>query len=210
MNEKLNIKEEFFSLSEQLFQMIKSEGIVPKMVIGISGESGSGKSVTAYCLSKVFEQHQIPTSRIQMDDYFHLPAKTNHENRLLSFDHIGPQEVNLDLLDEHILAFKEARDVTGPFSNFAANTLESHHLAFAQKEVLIVEGTYIPLLQRIPFYIFIDKSYLDTLENRLSRGRESFDPFVEQVLKIEHEIISSFKAKADIVIDKNYQPYQKV
>jgi hypothetical protein len=42
------------------------------------------------------------------------------------------------------------------------------------------------------------------MESRKKRGREEMDPFIEEVLKIEHAIISQHKARADIVITRDY------
>ena len=62
----------------------KYEDILDKKIaIGIGGESGSGKSVTAYALQRILADHNIQSVVIQMDDYFILPPKLNHENRFL-------------------------------------------------------------------------------------------------------------------------------
>jgi hypothetical protein len=38
----------------------------------------------------------------------------------------------------------------------------------------------------------------------MKRGREDFDPFIEEVLKTEHEIISQHRARADVIITRDY------
>jgi uridine kinase len=52
--------------------------------------------------------------------------------------------------------------------------------------------------------VFIARNRLETLEHRMKRGREDFDPFIEQVLTREHEIISQHRDRADIVITRDY------
>jgi hypothetical protein len=52
--------------------------------------------------------------------------------------------------------------------------------------------------------VFIDRNRLETMQHRLKRGREESDPFLEQVLTREHEIISPHRARADIVITRDY------
>jgi uridine kinase len=42
------------------------------------------------------------------------------------------------------------------------------------------------------------------MEHRMKRGREDFDPFIEDVLKMEHEIISQHRDRADVVITREY------
>ena len=68
----------------------------------------------------------------------------------------------------------------------------------------IAEGTYTSLLQQVDRRVFIARNRLDTMEHRMKRGREDFDPFIEQVLEIEHEIISQHLALADVVITRDY------
>ena len=53
--------------------------------------------------------------------------------------------------------------------------------------------------------IFIDRTRLETRAAREKRGREPMDPFIEEVLEIEHAIISAHKARADIVITRDYR-----
>ena len=52
--------------------------------------------------------------------------------------------------------------------------------------------------------IFIERTFSDTKSVRCARSREQYDPFVEKVLQIEHEIISQLKSKADMLISKDY------
>jgi hypothetical protein len=134
-----------------------------------------------------------------------VPPATNHQNRLLDLANIGPQEVNLSLLQNHINDFLEDRNTISPESNFADNTFETKPLDFERASILVIEGTYIPLLSNLDFLIFINLDYKSSLDNRINRGRESFDPFVEKVLDIEHHIITEYKTKADIIVDVNYK-----
>ena len=38
----------------------------------------------------------------------------------------------------------------------------------------------------------------------MKRGREEFDPFIEEVLVKEHEIISQHRVLADVLITRDY------
>jgi uridine kinase len=204
MKEPIDINEAYFKLAHNLFNEIKLSLKKNKFIIGVSGESGSGKTVTGYCLNKILEDKENNVAYIQMDDYFHLPPATNHENRLKSLGNVGPREVNLALLNEHLLAFKNNEIIIAPEVDFASNKFLSKTLDFDKKTILVVEGTYIPLLEHLDLLIFLDVDYKSSLDNRIKRGREAFDPFVEKVLDIEHSIIKEFKSKADIIIDRNY------
>ncbi|MDR6516231.1 uridine kinase family protein [Chryseobacterium camelliae] len=178
-----------------------------KIAVGIAGESGSGKSVTAFALQKVLQEISIKSLVLQMDDYFTLPPKTNHENRLLSLDNIGPHEVNLKKLSGNIKDFKKGMPIIEkPLVHYRENSIRTEALEVEECKVIIVEGTYILELEDFDYKIFIDRNYKDTYKNRMQRNRDEQSDFVEKVLDIEHRIIRNFKNNADLILDKNYQP----
>lgn len=178
-----------------------------KIAVGIAGESGSGKSVTAFALQKVLQEINIKSLVLQMDDYFTLPPKTNHENRLLSLDNIGPHEVNLKKLSGNIKDFKKGMPIIEkPLVHYRENSIRTEVLEVEECKVIIVEGTYILELEDFDYKIFIDRNYKDTYKNRMQRNRDEQSDFVEKVLDIEHRIIRNFKNNADLILDKNYQP----
>lgn len=205
MKEKLKIDNDYYTLANKLYDELGDGVLKKKFIIGVSGESGSGKSTTGFCLNNVLENKGHKVMYLQMDDYFKLPAASNHQNRLQDLANIGPQEVNLALMQNHLNDFLEDRNTIGPESDFANNTFDNKPLSFEGASVLIVEGTYIPLLSKLDFLIFINIDYKKSIDNRINRGRESFDPFVEKVLDIEHHIIKEYRTKADIVVDVNYK-----
>lgn len=178
-----------------------------KIAVGIAGESGSGKSVTAFALQKVLQEINIKSLVLQMDDYFTLPPKTNHENRLLSLENIGPHEVDLKKLSGNIKDFKKGMPIIEkPLVHYRENSIRTEVLEVEECEVIIVEGTYILELEDFDYKIFIDRNYKDTYKNRMQRNRDEQSDFVEKVLDIEHRIIRNFKNNADLILDKNYQP----
>lgn len=205
MIENLSIKEHHYNLAYNLHIYISENWKKKKLIIGIAGESGCGKSITGHCLRDVYEENETATSYLQMDDYFLLPPAANHENRKKSLKNIGPKEVNLELLEKNLVSFLNNENILAPESDFVNKTFSTRKVDFKHKEILIVEGTYIPLLKNLDLLIFIDIDYKNSLDKRIQRGRESFDPFVEEVLAIEHDIISKFKTQADILVDKNYK-----
>ena len=71
---------------------------------------------------------------------------------------------------------------------------------------MIAEGTYTTLLKHVDTRVFIDRNSLDTLAHRKkrNRGNEFGDPFIEEVLKMEHKIIAGHRLLADFVITREY------
>lgn len=179
-----------------------------RAVITIAGESGSGKSVTAVSLAEAFAEQDIRALVIHQDDYFIRPPHTNHAFRLRMADAIGPHEVRLDLLQAHIDAFREGvSQVEAPLVDFARDRIGHQTLDFGGMEVLIVEGTYVSLLERITARVFMARTYLDTVEQRKARGRDQDDPRILSFLEREHEIIAPMRERADIVMDHDYLPH---
>lgn len=206
IGDAIHIKEAYFITANSIFGLLQeSISRSNKFVIGIGGESGSGKSVTATCLQKVLEENGIKTHIIHQDDYFFYPPKTNHEMRVVNFDHIGYQEVNINLIEQHIEAFKrDETKINKPLVNYHENTIISETVDFHNVKVLLIEGTYILKLPNLDFRIFIDRNYQDTLPQRKARGREAITPFVEKVLEKEHQLILPLKQNADLIISKDY------
>lgn len=173
----------------------------------VAGESGSGKSETATAIADLLAEHGLPSFIFQQDDYFVHPPRTNDRVRREGIEWVGPQEVRLDLLDEHLRQFLDgAVQIEKPLAIYADDRITSEVAATAEARVAIAEGTYTSLLTRVDTRIFIDRTYQDTRAHREKRQRDTseLDPFIDQVLRIEHGIISAHRSRADIIIDKDY------
>ncbi|MDB4303569.1 hypothetical protein N9934_02095, partial [Desulfosarcina sp.] len=75
----------------------------------------------------------------------------------------------------------------------------------SEYDVLIAEGTYCTTLKNADCKVFIDRNKMDTVESRKKRAREAQDEFLDNILTIEHEIISKHKELANIVISKKWE-----
>lgn len=174
--------------------------------ITVAGESGSGKSETGKALKEAFESQGIRAEVLQQDDYFVLPPKSNDRRRREDISWVGTEEVQLDLLDDHLRAAKAGEgSITKPLVIYEEDKVTEEELSLEDLRVLIAEGTYTTLLEEADHRVFIDRDYHQTLEARKRRGREQIEPFIEQVLEIEHRIISESKSRADIVISNEYE-----
>jgi uridine kinase len=91
-----------------------------------------------------------------------------------------------------------------PLVIFDEDRITTEELDTTNTQVLIAEGTYTSLLQFVDFRIFIDRDYRQTLEARLRRARDKFEPFVMEVLEKEHQIISKHKSLADAVVSPDF------
>ena len=205
--EDLEIKEQYFELAHKIDDRLKTGSTLEKnkTVIAICGESGSGKSVTAVCLSKALADRNIESAILHQDGYYKLTPKDNHNKRKADINWVGSCEVQLDLMQDHIESFRSgAEKVVTPFVDYKNNRFVETELILKNKSVLIVEGVYSFMLEQLDVKIFLEKSYLETIAIRKERSREKYDDFVEEVLKIEHQIVSKLSTEADISIMKNY------
>ncbi len=203
----LHIKQEYFSTSASILQWAKNHSCFnrKKTVIAIGGESGSGKSVTAVCLQEVMAREGMRAGILHQDDYFFLPPQTNHARREDNISNVGVAEVNTLLLQQHINSFKqEEKILEKPLVHYSQNTLLQETLEIESWDVLIVEGTYALMLDKVDLAIFMERTFRDTLENRKKRAREAFTPFIERVLEVEHSIISATAKRADLLVQKDY------
>jgi uridine kinase len=185
------------------------QGRAIRYTITVAGESGSGKSETARAIADELERSGIKTVVLGQDDYFLLPPKSNDTRRRADPDWLGPHlEVKLGVLEQNLVdAIEGKRVLTKPLVDYDSNTIEDEVVNLEGIQVLIVEGTYVSLLRHVDSRVFICRTWLDTREDRLQRkrGTEAGDPFIEQVLRMEHKIIAGHQQLADILITKDHR-----
>lgn len=179
-----------------------------RYTITIAGESGSGKSEIGKAIQDELAVNHIKSLLLGQDDYFVLPPKSNDVKRREDPDWLGPHiEVKLDVLD---LNLKDAIDgksaIRKPLVDYDNNSIEEEIINLEDIMVVIAEGTYTSLLKHVDRKVFITRNWLDTLGHRKkrNRGNEVGDPFIEQILSMEHKIIAGHKLLADFVINEDY------
>jgi uridine kinase len=110
-------------------------------------------------------------------------------------------------MDEHLAAFLDgAGQIEKPLVDYHKDSIGTEVMTPGNARVAIADGTYTTLLNHVMCHVFIDRDYHDTRAHREKRRRDDseLDPFIDQVLQIEHGIISSHRSRADIIVDKDY------
>lgn len=207
IGDKLNIKEEHIKAAERIVKLLlpKIQKSREKFVLTIAGESGAGKSEIAVVLSEQLLEKGMESVILQQDDYFVYPPITNAKMRKKDINHVGVSEVRLALLGQNLQDILNGkREIEKPLVIYKEDRITRETLKVEGVKVIIVEGTYTTLLRNVDQHIFIDRSYLDTRSTRKERAREAEDEYLEKILQIEHEIVSSHKNKADIIVTRNY------
>ena len=186
----------------------KIKGKVSRYIITVAGESGSGKSETGKAIADELEKEGIKAVLLGQDDYFVLPPKANDAKRRENPEWLGPHvEVKLDILEQNLKDAIIGKDgFTKPLIDYNKNSVEEERVSLVSVKVVIAEGTYTSLLKNVDSKVFIARNRLDTLEHRKKRNRgdEVGDPFIENVLKLEHKIIAGHRQLADFLITKEY------
>ena len=204
----LIISDDHRKAARQAYNLLKDKlsGSGKKISITVAGESGAGKSEIAASLAEEIKKEGFRTYIFQQDDYFVLPPKTNAAERRKDIKHVGTGEVKLGLLDEHLSKARDGKEkIEKPLVIFDEDKITSETIDPAEYDVFFAEGTYTTLLDHADFRVFIDRDIFDTRASRLKRNREKQDDFLEQILEIEHNIISNHKELADIIITKDYE-----
>lgn len=180
-----------------------------KFFFTVAGESGAGKSEIASAMKELLVKQGFSTFIIQQDDYFLLPPKTNEKARVIDINRVGPQEVNLDLLNLNIKNISEGKPgIIKPLVIFEEDRITTETIHFDPFKVVIIDGTYTTLLEGIDCHIFIDRDRNDTRDDRQKRNREKQNEYLENILEIEHHIISRHKEMADIIINKEFKAFR--
>ena len=201
------VGEEHRAAAEQIIDRLIDEirSSTRRYTLTVAGESGSGKSETGKALAEALDRHGVKSVVLQQDDYYVLPPRFNDAARRANFSWVGTTEVRLDLLDEHLRAAQEgAGQIVKPLVVYEENRIDKETQSYEGVQVVIAEGVYTSLCEHVDRRVFIARNRLETMEHRMKRGREQFDPFIENVLKTEHEIISQHRPMADIVISRDY------
>jgi len=203
IGDKLVITDYHRAAARRIYDHLEGLGTRGPLGVSVSGESGCGKSETAHCLRELLEAGGRRCVILAQDDYFHLPPRSNHDRRLEQFDWVGPGEVRLGLLDEHVALLKSGsrERLTKPLVYFEENRIGEEILPPGPYDVVIVEGTYTALLENLDVRAFIDRDYRQTKKARLARARDPALDFLEKVLEKEHGIISAHRSRADVIID---------
>jgi len=175
----------------------------------VAGESGAGKSELAAEIARLLTQADFQTGILQQDDYFVFPPKTNHEMRRRNVEQVGPYEVKLDFLDSNLRSFKrDESPIYKPLVIFDEDRITTEEMDTGDLQALVAEGTYTSLLKFVDLRVFIDRDYHRTLEARKRRARDKWEPFIQDVLEREHQIISQHKDLANVVIPADFGSIQ--
>ncbi|HYW97310.1 MAG TPA: hypothetical protein VE870_17080 [Bacteroidales bacterium] len=177
-----------------------------KFIVGISGESGAGKSEVSHSLARRLKSERIRVKVLHADDYYKVPPLLRTEwRRVQGIETVGMQEYDWNLIQRNIQDFKEDRESMMPCIDIIPEQVDKLITDFKKIDLLVVDGLYALKADGLDMRVFIDLDYHETKISQIQRGKENLDDFRLAVLEKEHQNVLSLKPLADLIIDKNYQ-----
>ena len=176
-----------------------------KVVVAISGESGSGKSELAHVVARALKVQGRLTKILHIDDYYTVrPQDREAWRKQNGIESVGLGEIDWTLLDQHLNAFREGRKAVLPCIDLLTDQIDELHTDFAPIDVVIVDGLYSHHVGA-DLRILIDLTYRDTKKAQLLRGKEPQNEYRLKVLKREHEVVQSLRSLTDFLVTPDFE-----
>lgn len=180
-----------------------------RLVVGIAGGTGSGKTTVAHKLAAAMPPGRCIT--IEHDAYYRDQAHLALEERTkINYDH--PASLESDLLASHLADLRAGRPVEIPIYDFATHTRKVERRRVSPAKVIIVEGILVftepALREQMDIKIFVDTDADIRLIRRIRRDLEqrgrSFqsvrDQYYQTVRPMHLEHVEPSKRWADLIV----------
>jgi uridine kinase len=179
-----------------------------RILIGIAGGSGSGKTTVVRALKERFGQGEVTV--LQQDHYYRAhPTLPFEERARINYDH--PSAFDQDLLVEHIEALLAGRSIERPIYDFVTHDRSADTVTVNPSHVLIVEGILVleskALRDLMHMKLFVDTDADVRVLRRLKRdmkerGRsldEIVDRYLNDVRPMHLQFVEPSKRYADVI-----------
>ncbi len=179
-----------------------------RIVIGIAGGTGSGKTTVARKINQYFGKQAVILSH----DYYYKdhPDMPFEERKKLNYDH--PDSLETSLLVEHVKQLKEGRDVMHPTYDFCRHKRNDEWEKTHSAELIIVEGILIftdkELCDLCDVKLFVDTDadvrFIRRLRRDVNKRGRSMESVIAQytatVKPMYEKFVEPSKVKADLII----------
>lgn len=203
----LLIQEKHKKAGEQIIEEILTRK-KDKLIVAISGESGSGKTELAHVIAKGMRKHGIFAKPMHIDNFYNThPLKRRQWRSEQGIENVvGFNEYLWDDIDRVIEDFKNGRVSEMPCVDLVTEQVDKLITDFSEVDMLIVDGLYAIKAENVDMRVFIDLTYLETKEKHTkdSRGKEVMDEVRWATLAQEHKMVRSLKPSADFIITKDF------
>jgi len=181
-------------------------------VIGVAGDSGSGKTTFTNAIRQIFGPDLVAT--ITLDDYHKFDRE---ERRRLGITPLHPDANNLAGLEADVARLKKGYAIEKPVYNHATGTFDPP-VPFPSKKILILEGLhtfFTPALRAVvDFSVFVDPDcevkYAWKRQRDTGQRGYSPDEVSGEIARREADYtmyIEPQRCNADVVIRIGYSKY---
>ena len=172
-----------------------------KMMIAISGESGSGKTELAHVVAKGLRKHGIMAKLLHIDNYYriHPLERTEWRKQNGIQNVVGPGEYDWETLNKNIKEFK-----AGTCVDLVTEQIDQLTTDYSGIDMLIIDGLYAIKTADADVRVFIELTYHETKKAQVVRGKEPQNEYRMQVLEKEHQEVQALKPTANILIGMDY------
>ena len=181
----------------------------PRLVIGVAGGSGSGKTTVVRRIIESLGDEQVTV--LEHDRYYRDRNDLRLEERAaLNYDH--PDSLETELLVRHVNELRAGRPVDVPQYDFARYARQSATSTATPRRAIIVEGILIfadaALRSLMDVKVFVDADddtrFIRRLQRDIAERGRTVSSVIEQYLgtvKPRHlEFVEPSKRYADIII----------
>jgi uridine kinase len=178
-----------------------------KFIVGISGESGSGKSELTHVVAKELFKEGIKVKPVHIDNFYNThPLERNEYRKSKGVENVvGLSEYRWDDINKTISDFKNNRKSTMPCVDLVTQDVDQLTTDFNGVGILIIDGLYAINTEGVDLAVFIELTYHETKKAQEKRGKEATDNFRFSVLEAEHQAALSIKPKADLFVNMDYK-----
>ena len=177
-----------------------------KFIIGISGESGSGKSELAHAVAKELKTHGITAKPLHIDNYYRiLPLERTQWRKDNGIEKVvGFGEYDWETINRNVEEFKQSMSSTGPCVDLVTEQVDQLTTDYSVVDMLIIDGLYAIETEAVDLRVFIELTYHETKKAQVVRGKEPQNEYRARVLEQEHQVVQSMKPKADLLVGMDY------
>lgn len=167
--------------------MAKTREVLPKVVLGLAGGSGSGKSWLAQRVAKVFAGR---STLVCHDWWYRDNGHLSHEDALkLNVDH--PDSLETDLMCRDLDRLLAGQAIEAPIYDYATHSRQKKTRRVDPAELVVIDGILIladeALRRRINLSVFIDVPDDIRLVRRVRRDTTERGVAVDETLRVyEH------------------------
>lgn len=181
------------------------------IIIGISGASGSGKSLLANTIVEELGEDKVTV--ISEDAYYkHNPHMAFEDREKVNYDH--PDAFDHDLLVEHLERLREKKQIDIPVYDYSTHLRSDETRTVGGTKIIVLEGiliySYRPIRKCLDIRIYMDTPadicFIRRLQRDVEKRKRTLESVIEQyeatVRPMYLQFIEPSKHYADVIVPR--------